>query len=120
MKKGSWKKRIPLFILIGALAIFIFGSVVMLLWNNVLTPVLHVSTVTFWQALGILVLSKILFGSFGKGAGPRGFFWKQRRMWDKMTPEQREKLKAQWQNLSNTWENKQSPEMGAEQGNTPA
>ena len=30
-------------ILIAPVAIFIFGSVIMLLWNNVLTPVLHVS-----------------------------------------------------------------------------
>jgi Ca2+/H+ antiporter, TMEM165/GDT1 family len=100
MKRSRLTKFIFLFIVIAPVAIFVFGSVVMLLWNNVLTPVLHVSEISFWQGLGILVLSKILFGSFGRRGGYRRDFGKQRMMWNSMTPEQREKFKEEWRNRS--------------------
>lgn len=80
-------------------AIFGFGAIVMLLWNAILPDVLHVSAITYWQALGILVLSKILFGGFGGGrkkcGGPsRGF----RERFRNMTDEEKEKLKEAWRN----------------------
>jgi predicted membrane chloride channel (bestrophin family) len=118
MKQSRLAKMILLFILIAPIAIFIFGSIVMLLWNNVLTPVLHVSTVTFWQALGILVLAKILFSSFGGRGRYRRDYWKQRMMWSNMTPEQREKLKEEWKNRNYRWEYKPSQsETGEDQVN---
>ena len=64
MKAQFWARRIVMFILIGAIAILVFGGIVMLLWNNILAQVTTVHTITFVQALGILVLSKILFGGF--------------------------------------------------------
>jgi Ca2+/H+ antiporter, TMEM165/GDT1 family len=100
MRRSRLTKFIFLFILIAPVAIFVFGSVIMLLWNNVLTPVLHVSEITFWQGLGILVLSKILFGSFGGRRGSNGYYMKQRMMWNNMTPEQKEKFKEEWKTRS--------------------
>ena len=44
--------------------------VVMNLWNYLVPVIFHLSAITFWQAMGIFILCKILFG-FGKG-GPRG------------------------------------------------
>ena len=82
--------RIALWVAVGVGAL---GLAVMLLWNA-LIPVLFVGTpqVGFWQALGILALSKILFGGF-RGGGHE--YWKERRQrWAKMTPEEREQLKA--------------------------
>ena len=118
MKRSLWGRRILLFLVIGPLAILVFGGVVMLLWNNVLAPVLHISTVTFWQGLGILVLSKILFSSFGGGGGSRRDYWKQRMMWKNMTPEQREKFKEEWKNRSRRWGYRSpGPETGDEQVN---
>jgi len=67
--KKFWIRRaifIPIAIVAG---VFIFGSLVMFLWNSILPAVLGVSIITFWQALGILVLSKILFGGFRGGHG---------------------------------------------------
>jgi len=92
-------RRIMMFILIGAIAILVFGGVVMLLWNNILAQVTNVHTITFLQALGILVLSKILFGGFRGAWGGRRYYWKQRMMnkWSNMTPEEREKFKQEWQ-----------------------
>lgn len=82
-----------------AAGVFVFGSVVMLLWNGLLPAILGVKTITFWQALGILVLSKILFGGFGCRHGHHrsnghGHDWHGR--WMHLTPEQREMLKSEW------------------------
>jgi Ca2+/H+ antiporter, TMEM165/GDT1 family len=80
-----------------AAGVFIFGSAVMLLWNALLPAVLGVSTITFWQALGILVLSKILFGGFRCGHGHHrchGHDWHEK--WMHLSPEEREKMKAEW------------------------
>ena len=74
------------------LFIWLFGELVMHLWNWLLPPILGLHVITFWQALGLLLLSRILFGSWGSGGGnrgPRG----RRAKWDKMTPEEREKLR---------------------------
>ncbi len=73
--KRRWMRKIPVIIAIAALAIFSFSGAVMLLWNNILPVVFHIGTITFWQAMGILLLSKMLlllskmlFGGFrGRG-----------------------------------------------------
>ncbi len=102
MKRG-FRKRIffkIFFLVIVFLAAF--SAIVMLLWNNVLANVIHVSTINFWQALGILVLAKILFGGFrgGPGGGPWGQRWRNKwqQKWANMTPEERERLKQEWKN----------------------
>lgn len=71
----------------------------MLLWNALLPAVLGVSAITFWQALGILVLSKILFGGFHGGHGHHKSHhgWHDSHgKWMHLSPEEREKLKAEW------------------------
>ncbi|MCW3089104.1 MAG: hypothetical protein JWP81_173 [Ferruginibacter sp.] len=82
-------------------AMLLFTLVVMALWNAILPAVIGVKTITYIQALGILVLTKILFGGFHGGwRGGRGHEWKQnmKEKWDTMTPEQREKFKSEWKN----------------------
>jgi hypothetical protein len=98
MRRYSRGKKFLFLIPIGLLAIALFGFIVMLLWNNVLVAVTHVSVINFWQALGILVLSKILFGGFHGGPKGRHAYWKGRMVerWEKMTPEEREKFKQEW------------------------
>jgi hypothetical protein len=56
-----------------AITIFIFlgGKVVQLLWNWLLPPLFGFPAVTYWQALGLLALCRILFGNFGGRGGPR-------------------------------------------------
>src|SRR6476660_7584983 len=105
MKADFWVRRIVMFILIGAVAVLVFGGAVMLLWNNILAHVTNVHTITFLQALGILVLSKILFGGFRGGWGGRRYYWKQKMMnkWNNMTPEEREKFKQEWQKRCGGW-----------------
>ena len=82
----------------------VVGLVVMGLWNAILPAVLGIKTITFVQALGILLLSKILFGGFYGGFRGRGGQWKQRmqQKMGNMTPEEREKFKAEWRNRCGT------------------
>ena len=99
MRRRFIGRKILFFIPMLILGVLFFGGAVMLLWNHVLAVVLNISTVTFWQALGILALSKILFGGF-RGAHWGRHKWKQDMVqrWDKMTPEEREKFKEEWKN----------------------
>jgi hypothetical protein len=103
MKRPRFGKILFLVLIIAPLAIFIVGSIVMLLWNNTLVPVLGVQTVSFWQALGILVLSKILFSSFSGGNRHRRGNWKQRMMWGSMTDEQRQQFREEWKKRNPQW-----------------
>jgi Ca2+/H+ antiporter, TMEM165/GDT1 family len=99
-------RKVMFFILIAGAAIIVFGGAVMLLWNNVLATVLNISPITFGQALGILLLAKILFGGWrGGGWGGGRHHWKNkmREKWSAMTPEEREKFKQQWQKRCGPW-----------------
>src|SRR5687768_2981943 len=99
MKKIFYKGRFVFFPLLGIAFLSLIGYVVMILWNNLLPEIVGVNTITFWQAVGIFILSKILFG-FGKGGGMRPS-WKRGRMADRlkeMTPEEREQFKEKMQN----------------------
>jgi Ca2+/H+ antiporter, TMEM165/GDT1 family len=94
--KKKWIRKIPFVIAIAALGVFIFSGAVMLLWNNILTPVLHLSLITFWQAAGILLLSKILFGGF-KGRHRFAGGCRRRLMmmkWQSLTPEEKERFSS--------------------------
>lgn len=74
--------------------IFIGGFVVMHLWNWLLPALFGWRLISFWQALGLLVLCRILFGGWGRHGGPRSHF--RRHMaerWERMTPEEREKVR---------------------------
>lgn len=53
--------------LIVILAIFGFGYVTMLLWNWLIPAVFSGPVITYWQALGLLVLSKLLFSGGHRG-----------------------------------------------------
>jgi len=97
------KRRFFLFPLFAAAFIFVGGLVVMLLWNSILPDVISsVGKLTYVQAIGILVLSKILFGGFkGRGGhgdhcgrGHGGFGWREKMKG--MTEEEREKFKSEW------------------------
>jgi 4-hydroxybenzoate polyprenyltransferase len=68
-KKQTWVLIAILAPLGLALMLFIGGQVVMSLWNWLLPELFGLQRVTFWQALGLLVLSRILFGGFGMGGG---------------------------------------------------
>jgi hypothetical protein len=93
--KRHWILRGLKFLLFGALAATIFSFVVMWLWNWLMPAIFGLHAISFWRALGLLVLSKILFGGF-HGRHAFGGHWRQRMMerWEQMTPEERDKFRA--------------------------
>jgi hypothetical protein len=87
----------PLAIVAIAAFAFLGGWVVQHLWNWLVPALFGWRMVTFWQALGLLALCRILFGSWCGRSGGRSTF--RRRMdekWDRMTPEEREKARQKW------------------------
>jgi hypothetical protein len=106
MKNRSCRKLgflIPLAVL-AFLALFTFA--VYALWNGVLAAVLGVKAISYWQALGILVLAKILFGGFPhRRGGPCGHL-RERMMpkrWESATPEQREHMREEMRRRFGDW-----------------
>src|SRR5579863_1617535 len=95
---NTWVKRNKRIFFVGPLAIvlfaWLFGEAVMYLWNWLLPPLFGWHAINFWQALGLVVLCRILFGGFGGHGSDRS---KSRRwrseQWEKMTPEEREKFR---------------------------
>jgi uncharacterized membrane protein len=85
-------------ILLGPLAMVAFvafvalgGWVVALLWNWLLPPLFGWRAITFWQALGLLALCRILFGGLGMGRSQRSSLrQRMRERWEGMTAEERE------------------------------
>jgi hypothetical protein len=92
--KKHWALKGLKFALFAALFFTVFSFVVMSLWNWLMPTLFGVHVITFWQAVGLLVLSKILFGGLRGGPG-RHIFWKHRmsERWETMTPEEREKFR---------------------------
>jgi hypothetical protein len=80
-----------------AVAITVFSFVTMHLWNWLMPVVFGLRTITWPQALGLLVLGKILFGGFhrhGGCSGRRGWKRHMEERWARMTPEERERFRA--------------------------
>jgi H+/Cl- antiporter ClcA len=92
--KRNWASWVLKFALFATLFVAVFGYVVMRLWNWLMPALFGWHLIGFWQAIGILVLSKILFGGF-HGRHGRNMHWRRRMMerWEKMTPEEREKFR---------------------------
>lgn len=91
---------IPLFVIA---MVFILGAIVMYLWNAIIPHIFtSLGPITYCQAIGLLILSKILFGGFrGRGCGCRrgkfyGRKWKEK--WMSMSEEERAKFKEEWKN----------------------
>jgi hypothetical protein len=70
-----------LFILLG-------GLVVQWLWNWLLPDIFGLPQITFWQALGLLALCRILFGGFGRGGRPHRDTGRHHREWWRKRPRQ--------------------------------
>ena len=82
-------------LVIVTVAVNVFGFAIEHLWNWLMPAIFGLRTITFVQALGLLVLSKILFGGFHRhGGGRRGWRRHMEERWAKMTPEERERFRT--------------------------
>src|SRR5580765_5540508 len=93
--------RFPFFPLIPIAAALLFGFIVMLLWNAILPKVMNAAPLNYWQAVGLLVLCRILFGSFkGKPQFESRSGWRGgppwRRKWAGMSDEEKTKFRQEW------------------------
>ena len=94
---GNRFLRVLKIVVLVAIAITVLSFVTMHLWNWVMPAVFGLRTITWLQALGLLVLGKILFGGFHRhGGGCGGRRWKHRmaERWMEMSPEERERFQA--------------------------
>jgi hypothetical protein len=84
------------FFLFAIVAIAVFGFATMYLWNWLMPALFGLHAITFLQALGLIILSKILFGGFHRhgGRGRRGWKNHMKARWESMTPEERERFRA--------------------------
>jgi hypothetical protein len=92
--KRHWVLRAIKFVLFAAVFVIASSFVVMRLWNWLMPALFGWHVITFWQALGVLVLSKILLGGF-RGHPGRHMYWRRRmrERWEQMTPEERDKFR---------------------------
>lgn len=85
---------VPLAILGMILFAFIGGEIVLHLWNWLMPPLFGWHELTFWQALGLLALCRILFGGFGwHRAGGSRFRRGMGDRFGRMSPEERERFR---------------------------
>ena len=92
--RKRWYFVAPAAIVGIVLFIFLGGELVMYLWNWLLPALFGWRVITFWQAIGILALCRILFGRIGgRGFRGSGFRGRMGERWGRMTPEEREKFR---------------------------
>ncbi len=64
---------IAAWVILGVLAAagfaILFGFIIMWLWNGLMPDIFGLTEINYWQGVGLLILSKILFGGFGGGNG---------------------------------------------------
>jgi hypothetical protein len=115
--KGNKAVRIVKFALFAVLAVIVCGFVIMGLWNWLLPGIFGLHPITFLQALGLLILCKLLFGGFHGGRSGRDWRWRRRMMerWEKMTPEEREKFRESFRRCG-PWEESSENENAAKSG----
>jgi hypothetical protein len=109
--KTFWITKGIKIILLVAIVGAIMTYAVMLLWNWLMPLTFGASMINFWEAAGLLVLAKILFG-FGRGWGGghwgghhRHYYWKKKmeERLKNMTPEERDKFRAEWKQRCGRW-----------------
>lgn len=102
--KNKWIFRASKMLAVAAVAVFAIGYIVMLLWNALVPELFKGPAITYWQAMGLLVLSHILLRGWGHGRHE----WRHERLSHKleqrfaaMTPEERENFKRR---LHHPWD----------------
>ncbi len=89
----KWMWLAPLVLLGFVLFIAVGGYVVLLLWNWLAPSLFGWRQITFWQALGLLALCRILFGGWGcHGFDRSGMRRRMAERWEHLTPEDRERF----------------------------
>lgn len=111
--KTTFRKRWYLFSPLIVVAFIVFGYLTMWLWNSLMPVIFHLPEITFWQTVGLMLLSRLILGGFGgharghRDCRPNHLHEK----WEKMTPEEREEYREHIHLYRPPWLNRQ-PEKG--------
>jgi len=101
--RRHWALKVLAFLVLAPVFVAVLSFIVMSLWNALVPVLFKGPAIGFWQAAGLLVLSRILFGGF-RGRGHHGWRhhgWHGR--WGRMTPEERERFRdgfRRWRHMS--------------------
>lgn len=91
-------------IIFGAIAIaglaILFGFVLMWLWNWLMPTLFGLSTVTYWQAVGLFILFKILLGGCGGGGSKNG---RSKKEWKCDEQDKPKKDFSKWEHYDEFW-----------------
>ncbi len=122
-KSKSPAKMFFMFVVLAPIFIALYGFAVQYLWNWLLPDIVGATEITFWQALGLIALSKLLFG-FGRSGGGKhkcghkSHSWKS-KMKDKfanMSEEERAQCCDDWNAMKARWKNKDKDDGEDEDG----
>ncbi|HKZ73406.1 MAG TPA: hypothetical protein VJ011_05035 [Steroidobacteraceae bacterium] len=87
--KRNWTFGIVKILLVIGIVIAGFGFAVLQLWNLLMPVIFGLPSLTFWQAMGLLALSWLLFGGWRGIPGRWHRHGGMRERWERMTPEER-------------------------------
>lgn len=98
MKRRFWIARGVKILVVIVVVLGIVSFVVMSLWNWLVPMLFGGPALNYWEALGLLVLARLLFGGLRPhGRGPWGHSWHHERAhWEQMTPEERERFRSRF------------------------
>lgn len=94
--KNIWKIKMAVF---GLVAVAAMGAVVMWLWNWLIPTLFHGPEIDYFQTLGLMLLSRILFRGFiGKPNAPCSNFQKNqwKGKWSTLSTEEKDKMRDLW------------------------
>ena len=95
--ENKWNRKKMFFLPVLIIGLFAISAVIMYLWNTILTNVIDIHVINYWQAMGIFVLSRILFGKFSfKNEHQRCGSSSMKDKLLGMTDEEKLEMKEQW------------------------
>ncbi len=101
--RGKSPGEIAGWIIFGIIAVaglaILFGFIIMWLWNWLMPDLFGLATITYWQAVGIFILLKILFGGFGSSGKSRESSKRSKRSCGKGSKSDFSK----WKHYDNFW-----------------
>ncbi|MEM1320643.1 MAG: hypothetical protein AAGG75_10335 [Bacteroidota bacterium] len=95
-----WPVKLLFFLLAAAAFLLLVGGAIMWLWNAILPDLVGVKPIRFWQAVGLLLLVRLLMGGLRYGLfGSKRHYARKRRWkekWMNMSEEERQEFKNRW------------------------
>ncbi len=117
MRTNAYGRRFYFYAPFILIALGVFGAATMLLWNAIMPLLFNLPIITFWQAVGLLVLSRLLFG-LGRSHSPWGYSPWRAKLRDKvakMTPEERREFYKKMHTMRHSWHREDLGKAEAEQ-----